>query len=1622
MVKISEARYKNKLSAINRRIAKAEAIQEELEAKPKLTKRQQKQLDNQAKIIQRNDLWRVNLYQDYVDSFKGEKLADLWNTVELELDEINMAIDNNISVDLAKDEFRVDKLAEIIGKLSVKYQETGDPDKVREEFAKRFDMTEAIEGSHINLEGDLKIDDKDVGAQIIDDSKEIGDKMKEAFGAGGYKASLSIVVQIEQDDKLSELTFHSDTIIVLSSDDMRDVIVELTRSALDQFRDMENPYAGKIVGGVSYEFQASIYSPLKARGYFPSPDGLQNKGTINPNNKDENCFYYAVMICHHNLRKDRNRVSKIDKLMTRYKYNALMQPMQEEDRMNKLFDYIQENRQYCEDLPEYSEFEAEETELVRDYEDTGIMINTKLFNDLESDFDKLYQPKTTIKEEDICCIGIHPKSYMSPMPICGEAYQRFEKLNDHLSLNVYSWVNHEPVLTYISHYPTRRNPERQDINVLIIRNDRGDMHYIAITDIIKLLNRGEDRRRDTYCLTCNIDYLDDARFKAHDCDKRINIKMPKEGAVKEFTRYKNTIKQPFTVSCKINTMITGGVHKPTGYCLMLNASKERFNMPPIIKNGLRCMSTFWASLDKIKKHIDECYEVAKLESITRSLNPVEEHNHENADCCMMCQKPFEMIEAYKMKYCEETPTDREQITNLSDSHAMKKAKAEDAANYEKYLAKAKVIPSESTRIIRDDNDREVYEFIDSFIELGDEDDFEEYECERVRENIIDFKARETIIRRREELHKQSCQSTYTYRGPCHVNCRNKQAKDSITHKENNLIGFEYNGEDSELFKDLYASYMTPIFNTETVSDPIGLSGLERLEYEEATECDRCGNPFDDYRVCGFSNVKSIARYHGQYTGAVHYKCRSAGEGLVKLTKEEKEHFNTTDKCYVCAEGFEMKLNKEKLFDRLTNKYIGAVDKECFSKAISMGISMIPVIIEDLCKLEAHLIIKSFGDNEEESVKRKISCISDGNNVITFNVGRFRFVDSKRFINDSISVISSQIDSNHLKMTRGMFLEYDGYNKSLPYPHRYMDNKDKFMERSLPPIEEFYNQMEGLACDQYDYDNARYCWIKYSCLNLAKYQQVYMLRHCCLLSDIMNYFRDIHHKSSGLDPVHYSGLMGFSDDCLYRTTKAQIELITDYDMYATMEKSIRGGINLIGQRYAKANNPSVPDYDETKPTTHIVKDDYTSFYGYIMQMPMPTGGYKNMDYRLDSTNPTTIEALVSKFVMIPDDAPIGYKLTISGYWPDECHDELDELPPLSEYIEINHEMLSDHNNYDLFRASKKLVQSHLPKEDYTLDYRMLRFCLNKGFKLTAITNVIQFNQSKWMSPYIEKYSNLRGQAKCDFEGKMYKALLVGPFGKSFENPRKYKDYKFITTKKELLKATRCSEFVRVSRIYNRNLIGVIMGKKSINLCSTIIVGSTILDLSKLHLLLHHYGYIKERYPGKKSILLNAVTDSLSYLIQTDDVKKDRKDDSDIFVYSNYPKDSPYYSDKNHKVPGYLTDEFAGRTCAEFIGLGCNMTSYKMVETDDIMKSSRIKEVVSRDNFTHETYRSVLETGKAIDVIQYNNRVKDHVVTNMPDFIVGLNAADYKRYNIDNYHSRAYGHYLNGQNIKSKQLKK
>ena len=82
--------------------------------------------------------------------------------------------------------------------------------------------------------------------------------------------------------------------------------------------------------------------------------------------------------------------------------------------------------------------------------------------------------------------------------------------------------------------------------------------------------------------------------------------------------------------------------------------------------------------------------------------------------------------------------------------------------------------------------------------------------------------------------------------------------------------------------------------------------------------------------------------------------------------------------------------------------------------------------------------------------------------------------------------------------------------------------------------------------------------------------------------------------------------------MLKITKIELELILNPDMYIFFEKSVRGKISYISNRYSKVSNKYLKSYDPKQELKHVIYLDANNLYGYAMSTFLPRSGFKWID--------------------------------------------------------------------------------------------------------------------------------------------------------------------------------------------------------------------------------------------------------------------------------------------------------------------------------------------------------------------------------------------------------------------------
>ena len=722
-----------------------------------------------------------------------------------------------------------------------------------------------------------------------------------------------------------------------------------------------------------------------------------------------------------------------------------------------------------------------------------------------------------------------------------------------------------------------------------------------------------------------------------------------------------------------------------------------------------------------------------------------------------------------------------------------------------------------------------------------------------------------------------------------------------------------------------------------------------------------------------------------------------------ISSDELKQFDDATKCWICNEEFDdtadekgyKKNKKVKDHCHYTGRFRGAAHNSCNLKYKKPN--FIPVVFHNLSGYDSHLFIKNLGftdgtidcipNNEEKYISfTKNTVVGSYTNKEGKDKPikhKIRFIDSFKFMSTSLESLVNNLPGDAFNILERY---YKGEKLSLVkrkgvYPYEYMDSLERFKENKLPPKEAFYSRLTGEGISDEDLKHAKKVWKVFGMKTLQDYHDLYNVTDVLLLADVFENFRNVCMENYKLDPAHYFTAPGLAWDACLKITDVELELLFDIDMLLMIEKGIRGGVSMISNRHAKANNKYMGEsFIDTMISIYIMYLDANNLYGWAMSKPLPTHGFEWM--KVDELE--TWEKLPCI-------------LEVDLEYPKNLHDLHNDYPLAPEQIMVN--------------KVSKLIPNLGNKKKYVLHYENLKQYLKLGLKLTHIHRGIKFKESPWLEKYISLNTKLRTEAKNEFEKDFFKLMNNAVFGKTMENIRNRVDVKLVNNKKRAEKLSAEPNFKHCN-IFSEDLVAIHMKKTKLDFDKPVYLGMCILDLSKTLMYDFHYNYIKKKY-GDKAKLLLTDTDSLMYEIQTEDFYKDISGDvKDRFDTSSYPSDHPssISSGFNKKVLGMFKDEVNGDIIDEFVGLRAKLYSYKMFEGKESKKCKGVKKSVVKKSITHEDYKKCLLTGN--EQLRKQNIIRSykHEVYTEEVNKVALSASDDKRYILeDGINTLALEHY-------------
>ena len=347
---------------------------------------------------------------------------------------------------------------------------------------------------------------------------------------------------------------------------------------------------------------------------------------------------------------------------------------------------------------------------------------------------------------------------------------------------------------------------------------------------------------------------------------------------------------------------------------------------------------------------------------------------------------------------------------------------------------------------------------------------------------------------------------------------------------------------------------------------------------------------------------------------------------------------------------------------------------------------------------------------------------------------------------------------------------------------------------------------------------------------------------CLQADIFNIFRNIIWDQFEVDCCKYITSCSLSLDLMLKYTEVKIQLFKDITMFDFVDSSVMGGLCLSSQ--------NIVDDDNDKST--ISSADVCSLYPYIMSQKLPISDYKFVSnfnknkYGQDQNSSCllNVEIFTTKKVL--------------------NNKTLSQFPALISKSKILYDQLSEFQRKNLkknYISSEKLI-SHLgyDKNSY-ISFEMYEMLKSLGYRIN-IKKILEYKHTNFMKPYIDFLFENKSYYKSIGDVGMsltFKILMNSLFGVMMTRVQNSKDFKIVTTEQQIDNQTSKPNFI-TRNIINEDLSILEMGKLSVIYSYPILIGSIILQNSKVHM----YNYLYKIYPkvfGDDYKILYMDTDSI-----------------------------------------------------------------------------------------------------------------------------------------------------------------
>ena len=335
-----------------------------------------------------------------------------------------------------------------------------------------------------------------------------------------------------------------------------------------------------------------------------------------------------------------------------------------------------------------------------------------------------------------------------------------------------------------------------------------------------------------------------------------------------------------------------------------------------------------------------------------------------------------------------------------------------------------------------------------------------------------------------------------------------------------------------------------------------------------------------------------------------------------------------------------------------------------------------------------------------------------------------------------------------------------------------------------------------------------------------------------------------------------------------------------------------------------------------------------------------------------------------------DSEYSYLLNCEIYTTDKVRNNsiLKKFPALVSKTSIKYNDLSEFQRKNLknnYRSFEKLITHLGYDKNCFITFEMYEIMRSLGYEIN-IKKILEYKHSNFMKPYIDFLFEKKNYYKKIGDIGMsntFKILANSLFGVMMTRCKEFRDFKIVTKESQVDKQIKKPNF-SCRNIINENLTILEMEKTSVTYNYPILIGSIILQNSKVHM----FNYLYKIYPrlfGDYKVLYMDI-DSIYAKLN--------------ISYEEYLKILEKNKDLFGKFIGLNKAEYTNNPIKEFIALSSKCYSYlckndsennKNKLKNNIIHSKGISNSYKNKYIDHALFKKTLIENMKPDKISFNN---------------------------------------------------